>query len=160
MNIDVMVRMAHQRLTAHMLVGSLGMVFCLGAGLYHALFGIIPPEAQVEATITKIKLEKQRARFEFIHPQTGDIAQLGSSIPDSCEILIDGKPATLANLRVGDKVTARGLVYPGGRVVGTMLHAHRVKSVPEAPNAKSRLALPENQPDSPERKVDLASIHD
>lgn len=54
------------------------------------------------ATVTKLDVEKRTAEIEFVHPKSGRTMKATGSVPRDCSITIDGEPATLADIRVGD----------------------------------------------------------
>ncbi len=59
-------------------------------------------------TITQLDADARVAEIEFVHPKTGRKHTLASDVPVDCEIVVDGLPARLAALRVGDVVDVRG----------------------------------------------------
>ncbi len=69
-----------------------------------------PKEREIEGTITAVNVSLRTASVEFVHPKTGQTMTISSEIPPDCDIQIDGKPAQLEDVRVGESA----------RVVGTM----------------------------------------
>ena len=74
------------------------------------------PQARVRelanATITKLDPAKGVAEIEFVHPKSGREMKLTGSLAENCQIFINDQPATFAELRVGDKISVRGMVHP------------------------------------------------
>lgn len=64
------------------------------------------------AIITKMDAERRTGEVEFVHPKSGQTMRVtATAIPADCEISINGVPATLADVRVGDVVAVHGTVY-------------------------------------------------
>jgi hypothetical protein len=64
-----------------------------------------------DARIVSIDVPKRMAQVEFIHPRSGRPLTLSGTVPEGCEITIDGAPARIEDLRVGDVAAVRGTVY-------------------------------------------------
>jgi len=56
----------------------------------------------VSGTITLVDAANNQASIEFEHPETGDPMEITGALDPSCEILLDGKPAKLADISAGD----------------------------------------------------------
>lgn len=63
----------------------------------------------VEGVITYLEPDTRTAGFEFKHPRDGSLREKTAKVPEECEILLNGKPATMKDLKVGDR----------GKVVGS-----------------------------------------
>jgi hypothetical protein len=63
---------------------------------------------EISGTVLSVDPDERTASIEFIHPRTGKAFQLTGHVPETCDITIDGKPATLRDIRVGDVVRAQG----------------------------------------------------
>jgi len=61
-------------------------------------------------TIRSLDLASRRATVEVILPSTGNTRQLEGEVPVECKIEINGKPAGLEDLRVGDAVQVRARI--------------------------------------------------
>ncbi len=61
-------------------------------------------------TIRSLDPVKRQASVEVILPATGTTRELQGDIAPDCAIEIDGKPAALADLRVGDSVQVRARI--------------------------------------------------
>lgn len=57
-------------------------------------------------TVTFVDVDNRIAELEMADPDGGSMTKPGT-VPMDCEILIDGKPAKLEDIKIGDKVTAR-----------------------------------------------------
>lgn len=65
------------------------------------------------ARIAALDVATRSGEIEFIHPKSGRRTTVTArNIPPDCEITIDGRPADVSELRVGDAVAVRGLFYP------------------------------------------------
>jgi hypothetical protein len=95
---------------------------------------------QIEGTITAIDVAARQASVEFVHPKSGQRFQLAGDVPADCEIRIDDKPATLADLKVGDVVQVKGTMGDNRRVTATAVWATRSTPTATAPAAASRPA--------------------
>lgn len=79
---------------------------------WEALGWAAPREYEVpSATVTKLDLAKRTAEIEFVHPKNGRMIAVAGSIPRDCTIYIDDKLAQLDDVRVGDSVAVRGMIY-------------------------------------------------
>lgn len=91
-------------------------VFVVAAGSYYA-FGPDSGKSKVrddiEVRITRVDAEKSELGAEFVHPKDGKTYPLVAHIDDECRITIDGKPAELADLRVGDSAIGTGSLDNG-----------------------------------------------
>lgn len=79
------------------------------------------------ATITAIDPHQRTAEIEFLHPKSGEKMRLAADVPAGCEILLDGKPLPLAELRVGDKVDVKGTINQ--TLLGASVHPQQVRVV-------------------------------
>jgi|GEM_PF-3480042 hypothetical protein len=91
------------------------------------------------ATIRMLDVARQTAEVEFAHPKTGRRIRLTGTLAPGCEILVDGQPATLADLRVGDLADVHGTVYPDYSVQADRVRVYRAATV-------TRPVLPQSQP--------------
>ncbi|GEM_PF-2333200 len=81
------------------------------------------------ATVTKLDVASRSGEISFVHPRSGQPMTIAAEhIPAECEITVDGRPATLADVRVGDTVSAGGLIYPDHTVSPRWLHVTRATS--------------------------------
>lgn len=96
-----------------LIVGALGVVLVTAVAWRAARWGQ-PREYELKsAVVTRLDVQKRTGEIEFIHPRSGRTMTVSADrIPDDCEILVDGKDADLADVRVGDVVDVRGLVNP------------------------------------------------
>jgi hypothetical protein len=70
-----------------------------------------------EGTIVQIDTATRQAVFEIVHPKTGKPLRIEGSVPQDCDIQIDGKASRLTDLRVGEDVRAEATIYPDLTVV-------------------------------------------
>jgi hypothetical protein len=92
------------------------------------------------ATLTMIDAAKGSAEIEFVHPKSGRKLKLTGTMAPGCQILIDGQPAQLADVRVGDVADLKGTVY--STFSGYSVQADRVS----IRRSSSQPALPVSQP--------------
>ena len=58
---------------------------------------------EVRGTFTFIDVEKRTAAIEIINPSSNAAMEVSGQVPPECRITLDDKPATLADLKAGDK---------------------------------------------------------
>jgi hypothetical protein len=91
-----------------------------------------------DATITMIDSGTGTAGIEFVHPKSGQKVPLSASVGPKCTITLDGKPVTLKDLRIGDKVDVRGVVTKSLADISVepqQVTARRATSTTSAPTA-------------------------
>ena len=86
-------------------VAVLALILIIGSRLSRA------ESHTVNVTITRIDADARTASVELVRPKTGQTIQLEGTVPPECEISIDGQPAALGDLRVGDRAQVRGRVH-------------------------------------------------
>jgi len=88
------------------------LVLVLAIGI--VVWRVTRPQAAVRelsnATITAIDAGAGTAEIEFVHPKSGQKVPLSANVGPKCSITLDGKPAALKDLRVGDKANVRGIL--------------------------------------------------
>ena len=67
----------------------------------------------VDVRITAIDVSKSQIKAEFIHPRDGRTYPIVAQVDDTCEITIDGAPAKLSDLVVGDRAVGKGALKDG-----------------------------------------------
>lgn len=93
---------------------------------------------QTQGTILSIDVASRQATIEFVHPKSGQRFQLAGDVPADCNIHIDGKPATLADLKVGEQVRVEGTVGRDKHVVAKSVWVTRAPTTTSAPTATTR----------------------
>lgn len=87
-----------------------------------------------DAKITKLDIAARSAAIEFVHPKTGLVTAVETtSIPDDCPVEINGRPAQLSDLRVGDVCNVRGMVHADRTVVPLWVHVTRPSGTASQP---------------------------
>ena len=66
-------------------------------------------EIETSFVITFLDASRDHAVIECDHPLRGTKVEQPINIPESCEISINGEPATLADLKIGDEGIGRGV---------------------------------------------------
>ena len=64
----------------------------------------------VQGTIVRVDVGARWAALEYFDPGNGATREVTGEVPPKCTITIDGKVATLADLRIGDVVVVTGQV--------------------------------------------------
>lgn len=97
------------------------------------------------ATITRIDPARRSGEVEFIHPKSGQLTIVAAeNIPEDCEIEIDGHPATVDDVRVGDTVAITGMFYPQNQsAVPRSIHVTRMNAATQPTSAAT---VPSTQP--------------
>jgi hypothetical protein len=90
------------------------------------------------AKVVSLDVDKRTAEIEFIHPKTGRTMKATGTVPPDCDIAIDGKPASLADVRIGDVGSLRAVSH------GKSVEARRVRIRRATSNS-----APASQPASP-----------
>jgi hypothetical protein len=91
--------------------------FIIAAGILTAGGGAFlrrsggPTIREVEAVITFVDVENREAAIETTHPKSGAAIELSGEVPPQCAITINGQPAKLADLEIGDQVVVRGYTH-------------------------------------------------
>ena len=62
---------------------------------------------EVEGTITQIDAENRTASLEFKSPRDGMQREVSCPVPESCELQINGAPASVGEFRVGDRAMVK-----------------------------------------------------
>lgn len=91
-----------------LLVG-VAVVAAGGAGLLWSR-SASPKVREVEATITFVDPVARRASIETTHPKSGAAVEVNGEVPSECMITVNGEPADLADLQVGDVAIVRGRI--------------------------------------------------
>jgi len=103
-------------------------VGAVGAVTWRAAHWARPRQYELKAAVvTQLDVQARRGEIEFVHPKSGRTMTVAAEhIPENCEILVNGRPATLADVRVGDAVAVRGLINPlDGSVQPEWVHVTR-----------------------------------
>ena len=69
-----------------------------------------PASREVNGTVTQVDVANRRATLEFMDSANGTMGEVTGEVPESCLVTIDGAPAVLSDVRVGDAVVARALI--------------------------------------------------
>jgi hypothetical protein len=93
----------------------------IGGGVYWKRLST-PSQRKFDGTIVSIDAEHHAGVLRFVHPKSGETIELRGEMGPGCEIVVAGRPATIADLHAGDRVTAEGQYYRiSGKVVATRL---------------------------------------
>jgi len=72
----------------------------------------------VEGAVTFVDAASRRERLKYQDPKSGAAIELSGEVPPDRTIMINGEPATLADVRVGDHGRAKGQLTLGPRAPG------------------------------------------
>lgn len=100
---------ARQRLVLIMAAAATGVMAL--AGIVAARLLSEEQSVTVTGRIVRIDLEARTAAIEFRHPKSGQLMTVEGDIPTACDIQIDGRPASLADLQVDETITVRGTIH-------------------------------------------------
>jgi hypothetical protein len=89
----------------------------------------------VEGTIVQIDAATRQAAVEIVHPKTGKPLRIEGSVPEGCDIQIDGEAARLADLRVGERVRVEGTIKPDLTIVANWVRVTRQDGATSQPSA-------------------------
>jgi len=107
---------------------------------------------QTPGTITAIDLATGKATIEIVIPQTGEKQPYTSKIPSNCEITINGKPAKLEDVQVGDRV----IIDRIGTKKIKAVHIERAGATATSPPTKPAQTSPDHpqsvEPTAPAKK--------
>jgi hypothetical protein len=98
-------------------VSKRGFIVVAGFAVFAVLIAVVslnqPPEKvrTVSGQIVSIDAASRTAALEIVHPKTGEKLQLEGQVPLDCNIVIDGRPASLADLRPGERVEVAGIIH-------------------------------------------------
>ena len=70
-------------------------------------FGI--RELVIDGTITYLDLASRSAGLEYVSPRNGRLRELAGKVPENCDIRLNGSPAALDDLQVGDRANVKVL---------------------------------------------------
>jgi hypothetical protein len=91
-----------------LILGGIGVVVCVG------LVRVLPDllvqvrDYRMEGRITAIDYGTREASVEFRHPRSGYLQEVTRPVPTDCPITVQGTPAGLEVIKVGDRVNVRG----------------------------------------------------
>lgn len=101
-----------------------------------------PKEYELKsATVTKFDAAQRSGEIEFIHPKSGQAMTVtAKDIPPDCVVLINGTQGTLADVRVGDTVAVRALMYWNQSVVPQRIRVMRPETATQTAPATAPAA--------------------
>jgi hypothetical protein len=79
----------------------------------------------VEGTIVQIDAATRQGAIEVVHPKTGKLLRIEGFVPPDCDIQIDGQPAGLGDLRVGEKARVEGTIHPDLTIIANWVRVSR-----------------------------------
>jgi hypothetical protein len=135
--------MVEPRPKKRLVVGGLIILCVIAIGLETARRMGQTQVRTVTGTIVQLDAQTRHAAIEIIHPKTGKPLRIEGTAPPECDIQVDGKPATLAELRVGDRARVEGVIHRDMTVTANWVHVSRNASSPaRQPPASQPLAGP------------------
>jgi hypothetical protein len=120
-------------------IALVGVAALIVGGLYYAQRMLSTRVRTVEGTLVQLDPAAHRAAIEIRHPKTGQLISIRGDVPAECDIRIDGRAATLADLRLGERVRVQGTITVDGRVTADWVRVTRA----------AQPAGPTSQPASP-----------
>lgn len=70
-----------------------------------------PRQRDVEGTVTWVDADQRKASIEFIADWDNERKEKTATVPEDCEILLNGEPADLAQIRAGDQASVKAIYY-------------------------------------------------
>ncbi|MBN2445976.1 MAG: hypothetical protein JXO22_04590 [Phycisphaerae bacterium] len=137
------------RQSGSMVVAVIGLLVIAGGGGWYLYKQTLPVERSVSGKITSLDSEQRTAVLEVIHPKTGDVIEISGEVSPDCQILMDGKQATMADLAAGMRVNAHGLLYRGSRPPRVVATRVVVETATVAEEQTSSAPAPTTQPATP-----------
>lgn len=101
--------------------------FCIWAGFY-VYDEFKPRHRAVDGTLVALDAASRTATLSFIHPKSGESMTLKGTVAEDCEILIDGNPQSLGELRAGMQATVEATVRSGSAVTATRIAVRTARS--------------------------------
>ena len=84
---------------------------------------------QRTVTIVSIDPESRTATIEYVQPKTGRALQIEGYVAPECDIRIDGEPATMRDLRIGEQAEVQATVR-GTNIRANWVHVTRGDALP------------------------------
>ncbi len=108
-----------------LILAIIGVVFV--AGLAISVVRRMPKEKTVTITgrITKLDVASRAASIQFVHPKSGKTMTADGQVPLDCDLQIDGKPARIEDLRVGDEGEVKGTLHRDYSVTASWVRVTR-----------------------------------
>jgi hypothetical protein len=94
----------------------------------------------VSGRIRSIDTAARTASLEIVHPKTGEKLLLEGRVPLDCDIRIDDRPATLADLRPGERIEVEGIIHRDRSLSANRVRASRVEATVSSQPASSQPA--------------------
>ncbi len=94
----------------------------------------------VSGRVVSMDTTLRTASLEIVHPKTGETLHLEGHVPLDCNIFIDGRPASLAELRAGERVDVEGIIHRDGTLSANRVSASRTETAPSNDPASSQAA--------------------
>jgi len=119
----------------------IGLLGCAVVGVVWANFGRHHRKQklrEVEGTILDIDVASRTASLEFTHPKSGQLFTVSGILPVHCDIQIDGQPAKLTDLRVGETARVGGTFDSAKRVTCNWVHVWRQSDMASSPPAATQ----------------------
>jgi len=129
--------MATSNVKTRLAVAVVGAVIVLGVASWIANTKANKPPRERRGIITKVDYASRKGSLKFVHPKTNDAIEVPGEIAPDCVIEIDGKPAQITDVRVGDSAIVRASVRSGNVIVSGLKIIRAPASQPAAAHAPS-----------------------
>lgn len=110
-----------------------GLIVVAAFGAVSLTRSLASVEREIKGTIASLNLETRHASLSFKHPRTWKDMTVDGVVPADCPITIDGRPATLADLHVGEHVRVRCRITADKRITPLAVVAVRKPANVETP---------------------------
>lgn len=127
-----------------LLIAIIAGVAAAAAGANYVLQQTMGMNRRTEFTLTSLDVATRTAKIEVVLPKNGKRITLSAEVPADCEIYVDGVPAAMSEIRVGDRGEAEGVIYRTGKLIAKRVTVTRSA----APGAATSSPSAERQPGS------------
>lgn len=91
-------------------------------------------EREIDGRIVELDANARTASLEIVHPKSGQLIVVDGKAGPQCEVTVDGKAASLDDLRIGDRAHVRARITPDMHITALAVHVTRPEiDAPTAP---------------------------
>ncbi|MDX2201097.1 MAG: hypothetical protein SF069_19250 [Phycisphaerae bacterium] len=100
-----------------LMIAIIAGVAAVAAGANYVLQQTMGMNRRTEFTLMSLDVAARTAKIEVVLPKNGKRITLSAEVPADCEIYVDGVPAAMSEIRVGDRGEAEGVIYRTGKLI-------------------------------------------
>ncbi len=107
------------------IIAVIGIVVVVSLGV--AYLRLMPRELvrTITGTILSIDATGRTASIAFVHPKTGQTHELTGRVPPECDIQINGQPAQMTDLKIGERIEVNGTLHSDNSISANWVHVTR-----------------------------------